>query len=125
VGTSLKNDETFRRTLIRFSISLKRQYEVVTLSQGDLSALRQVIPYLTPELLDALENPFRDADRIAHRDSTEKRLDAFFGNQEKTIDVSPTASRVCDAHKDWVHDSSAKLGAIGTSKLATSLPRTR
>ena len=77
----MKNDKTFRRALIAFSISIKRRYEAVSLTQGDLTALREAIPHLMPGLLDALEHPFVDADRIAQQDVVSTKLEAYFRNQ--------------------------------------------
>jgi hypothetical protein len=81
VGASVKNDETFRRALIAFSISIKRRYEAVALTQGELTALRQAIPHLMPGLFDALEHPFVDADRIAPQHIVSTKLEAYFRNQ--------------------------------------------
>jgi hypothetical protein len=109
VGTSVKNDETFKRTLITLSLFLKRRFEVVSLIEGDICALRQVIPYLTPALIDAFENPFRDVDQIANRDSTEKRLDAYLETKNKRRHF-PTTPNDCDAHKVWPPNLPVKLG---------------
>jgi hypothetical protein len=81
----VKNDETFRCALISFSISIKQRYTVVSRAQGELAALREAIPYLMPGLLDALENPFRDAGRIAHQDAILLRLEAYFRKQTECI----------------------------------------
>jgi hypothetical protein len=93
----VKNDETFRRALISFSISIKQQCEVISRTQGELTALRDAIPYLMPGLLDALQYPFLDADRIARHDAISKKLETYFRNQAESI-ATKLAKEPAESH---------------------------